>query len=96
MVDVKTGHIRREWFNFFTSLFELTGNGQNSVSLTDLQQAPPVIPYGVEGGGGSSAVEGRFYAYLGSTTALATSATNLIVLKGQFEESNDASVHELG
>lgn len=45
LVDTKTGLITTEWYRFFISLFELTGNGQNSMSLTDILQAPPTIPY---------------------------------------------------
>ena len=39
--DPRTGLISREWYRFFLNLFILTGNGQNTTSLTDLQLGPP-------------------------------------------------------
>lgn len=36
LTDPRTGNITREWYQFFFSLFNLTGAGQNSVSLTDV------------------------------------------------------------
>jgi hypothetical protein len=41
LLDPKTGLITREWYRFFFSLFTLTGGGQNTTSLTDLQLGPP-------------------------------------------------------
>lgn len=43
LVDPKTGMMSREWYRFFNSLFLLTGSGQNSVSLSDLQGGPPPV-----------------------------------------------------
>lgn len=40
IVDARTGLVSREWYRFFLNLFELTGGGQNTVSLTDLQKIP--------------------------------------------------------
>jgi hypothetical protein len=42
LLDPKTGLISREWYRFFLSLFVLTGSGQNTASLTDLQVGPPM------------------------------------------------------
>lgn len=44
LVDPQTGIISREWYNFFLTLFNLTGAGGNDVSLTDLQVGPPTQP----------------------------------------------------
>ena len=41
LVDQRTGLIAREWYRFFLNLFQLTGNGGNQISLTDLQLGPP-------------------------------------------------------
>ena len=40
LVDPNTGLVSREWFRFFQSLFQLTGNGQNDFTLQDLQIGP--------------------------------------------------------
>jgi len=42
LTDERTGLISREWYRFFLNLFNLTGGGQNTVSLTDLQVGPPL------------------------------------------------------
>lgn len=41
LIDPRTGLISREWYRFFLNLFQLTGSGQNTTSLTDLQVGPP-------------------------------------------------------
>lgn len=41
LTDERTGLISREWYRFFLNLFILTGSGQNTTSLTDLQVGPP-------------------------------------------------------
>ena len=41
LVDERTGLISREWYRFFLNLFNLTGGGSNTASLTDLQLGPP-------------------------------------------------------
>ena len=41
LMDPKTGLVSREWYRFFFNLFQLTGNGANYTSLTDLQVGPP-------------------------------------------------------
>lgn len=41
-IDPRTGLMAREWYRFFLNLFQLTGGGTSSVSLTDLQIGPPV------------------------------------------------------
>jgi len=38
-----TGFVSREWYQFFLSLFNLTGGGANSASLLDLQLGPPAL-----------------------------------------------------
>ena len=43
LTDSRTGLISREWYRFFLSLFQLTGSGQNTTSLTDLQVGPPTL-----------------------------------------------------
>lgn len=40
-IDPRSGFMSREWYRFFVNLFMLTGNGSNTVSLTDLQVGPP-------------------------------------------------------
>lgn len=41
LTDPNTGLVSREWYRFFLTLFELTGAGQNAMSITDLQVGPP-------------------------------------------------------
>jgi hypothetical protein len=41
LIDERTGLISREWYRFFLNLFNLTGGGSNTASLTDLQLGPP-------------------------------------------------------
>ena len=41
LMDARTGLISREWYRFFLSLFQLTGNGSNQISLLDVQYGPP-------------------------------------------------------
>jgi hypothetical protein len=43
LTDQRTGLISREWYRFFLNLFELTGGGKNTSSLTDLQLGPPPL-----------------------------------------------------
>ena len=40
MVDPQTGIITRDWYRFFTSLFRLTGSGENTTTLQDVQLGP--------------------------------------------------------
>lgn len=40
LIDPRTQFISREWYSFFLNLFSLTGNGQNDISLSDLQVGP--------------------------------------------------------
>ena len=40
MVDPKTGIITRDWYRFFSSLFNLTGAGTNQIALDELQIGP--------------------------------------------------------
>jgi len=40
IVDKDTGFVTREWYQFFLTLFRLTGNGQNTTSLSDIQLGP--------------------------------------------------------
>jgi hypothetical protein len=40
LLDPKTGLISREWYRFLLNLFVLTGGGQNTTTLTDLQLGP--------------------------------------------------------
>jgi hypothetical protein len=44
LIDQRTGLISREWYRFFLNLFQLTGSGDNQISLTDLQLGPPSVP----------------------------------------------------
>ena len=41
LTDQRTGLISREWYRFFLNLFELTGGGENTTSLKDVQLGPP-------------------------------------------------------
>jgi len=41
LIDERSGLMSREWYRFFINLFNLTGNGSNVTSLTDLQIGPP-------------------------------------------------------
>ena len=43
VIDEKTGLMSREWYRFFINLFNLTGDGTNTISLTDLQVGPPAL-----------------------------------------------------
>jgi len=43
VIDEKTGLMSREWYRFFVNLFNLTGDGSNTISLTDLQVGPPSL-----------------------------------------------------
>lgn len=43
LTDERTGLISREWYRFLLNLFVLTGSGQNTTSLTDLQVGPPSV-----------------------------------------------------
>jgi hypothetical protein len=43
VIDAKTGLMSREWYRFFINLFGLTGDGSNTISLTDLQVGPPSL-----------------------------------------------------
>lgn len=40
-IDARTGMISREWYRFLLNQFQLTGNGSNTASITDLQLGPP-------------------------------------------------------
>lgn len=40
VVDPATGLVTRDWYRFFANLFTLTGGGENSTSLQDLQIGP--------------------------------------------------------
>lgn len=40
IIDERTGLISREWYRFFVNMFNLTGGGQNTTSLTDIQVGP--------------------------------------------------------
>lgn len=41
LIDERTGLMAREWYRFFINIFNLTGNGSNVTSLSDLQVGPP-------------------------------------------------------
>lgn len=41
LTDARTGLISREWYRFFFNLFQLVGQGQNQISLLDVQYGPP-------------------------------------------------------
>ena len=47
LTDERTGLISREWYRFFLNLFQLVGQGQNQISLLDVQYGPPVGTAGV-------------------------------------------------
>ncbi|MFA6164417.1 MAG: hypothetical protein WC685_13430 [Methylobacter sp.] len=40
IIDSRTGMVSREWYRFLTSLYTLTGSGNNNVGLVDVQSAP--------------------------------------------------------
>lgn len=40
VVDPATGLVTRDWYRFFANLFTLTGAGQNSTTLDDIQVGP--------------------------------------------------------
>lgn len=54
MTDARTGLISREWYRFFLNLFYLVGQGQNSISLLDVQYGPPAGTAGVSDTGNPS------------------------------------------
>jgi hypothetical protein len=39
-LDERSGFVSREWYQFFLTLFRLTGSGQNTTSLEDIQVGP--------------------------------------------------------
>ena len=41
LTDARTGLVSREWYLFFLNLFQLVGQGQNQISLLDVQYGPP-------------------------------------------------------
>lgn len=41
IIDPRTGLITRDWYRFFLNLFTLTGNGNNPVTLDEVQLGPP-------------------------------------------------------
>jgi len=41
-IDPQTGLISREWYRFLLNLFELTGQGDNPISITDLMVGPTI------------------------------------------------------
>lgn len=41
LTEANGGMVTREWYRFFQNLFNLTGAGNNNVSLSDLQVSPP-------------------------------------------------------
>ena len=43
-IDERTGLMAREWYRFFLNLFVLTGNGNNPISLEEVQLGPPNQP----------------------------------------------------
>lgn len=43
VIDERTGLMAREWYLFFLNLFTLTGSGQNTISLQDVQIGPPSL-----------------------------------------------------
>jgi len=45
LIDEKTGLMSREWYRFFVNIFQLTGEGSNTESLSDLQVGPPPIDF---------------------------------------------------
>lgn len=40
LLDDRTGLVSREWYRFFVNLFNLTGAGQNTTTLSDVQVGP--------------------------------------------------------
>lgn len=47
-LDPRTGAVSREWYMFFLSLFKLTGGGQTTITLEDLQRLPSAPDYSGE------------------------------------------------
>ena len=47
-IDPQTGLISREWYRFLLNLFTLTGGGNNSTTLEDLQLVPLPIDYSAD------------------------------------------------
>lgn len=41
LIDPRTGLMSREWYLFFYNIYTLTGSGQNTASIADLQVGPP-------------------------------------------------------
>jgi hypothetical protein len=41
IIDERTGLISREWYRFFLNLFTLVGQGNNQITLDDIQVGPP-------------------------------------------------------
>lgn len=47
-LDARSGFVSREWYQFFLTLFRLTGSGQNTTTLEDIQIGPPVQQFFAE------------------------------------------------
>lgn len=43
IIDERTGLISREWYRWFVNIFNLTGAGQTTTSISDLLVAPPGV-----------------------------------------------------
>ena len=81
VVDPKTGLITREWYRFFSNLYDLTGGGTNSISLTDLQLAPvpPVISVGVDAQGGIRKTSNQAVGTLGAAYVTVTNYDSVAI-----------------
>ena len=69
LTDQRTGLVSREWYRFFLNLFQLVGQGQNQISLLDVQYGPPSGTAGVSDTGNPSIAPDPLPAELLSTTA---------------------------
>ena len=69
LTDQRTGLISREWYRFFLNMFQLVGQGQNSISLLDVQYGPPAGTSNPSDTGNPSIAPDPLPAELLSTTA---------------------------
>lgn len=77
MIDARSGLVNRDWYRFFLNLFDLADAGNNTWTLTDLMQAPPVVP-----SSGDTFPQGGIIFWVGSTPP--SGWEEVVELRGRF------------
>jgi hypothetical protein len=88
MIDARSGIINRQWYTFFLNLFDLLDAGTNTLTMEDLQQAPPIVPYVPT----TAAVTGKFSAYKNSSQVLTSGFDDPVVF--QVEDYDEAGNYD--